>query len=129
MAFSKAIEVDSSYTCAVANLGNLLYLKGQYEEALGMYQKALLILRNLNKEKSRLAFKIIINAGKVNKLLGREAECEKYYNLPLSIDPEKVKHFMGITQGPSGIARAAEVTGKVEEILFVEEEKKLKANK
>ena len=87
-----------------------------------MYQKALFILRNSNKEKSRLAFKIIINAAKVNKLLGREAECEKYYNLALSIDSEKAKHFMGITQGPYGIARAAEVTGKVEQILFVEEE-------
>ena len=29
LAFSKAIEMDGSYTCAIANFGNLLYLKGQ----------------------------------------------------------------------------------------------------
>ncbi len=118
--FKKAIEIDRQYIEPEINLGNIQYLRGQYEAAAKAYDRVINNLRQKGDEKSRLLATSYINSSKAYYAAGSFPEAKNNYEAAKAIDENYVRDFayLGVPLS-QGEGRASEL--KDSSILFAEE--------
>jgi hypothetical protein len=93
-----------SYTPALVNLGNVAFLRGDFDTAYRAYRQA-----SVSAPKDP---KLLANIAKAAAALGRSDEASSALAALDKIDPEAASRYSGLAQqGGSGGARAAEVGG------------------
>jgi superkiller protein 3 len=82
--YKKTLEIDSDYIPAYLNWGGALYAKGQYEEAIELYKRALII----NPLSASLHYSLCVALERVDKKQEAAAEVA----LAAKIDPKYATH-------------------------------------
>jgi len=118
--FKKAIEIDRSYLEAEINLGNVQYLKGQYDAAARAYDQVINNIRQRGGEKTSLLAKAYINSSKAYYAASRFEEANKSFEAARLIDEDSAKEFayLGVPLSENK-ERAAEIQDPG--IIFAEE--------
>lgn len=98
--FSLAVKSGKDNLSAVFNLGNILYLRGKYTEALAYYTKVL----NATPSNS----KALLAISRAQAALGKYAESLAYYERLRRIDPALATAFAYLGAGQGDGTRAAE---------------------
>jgi hypothetical protein len=120
-AFRKALSLDGGYTMAQVNLGNLLFLGGQFPQALDAYRAASDQLEKKGKANDPLAMKLLINISRTYYQMERFAEAAEYFARASAVDAEKAKEYAYLAERAPGQARATEERDPGKDIIFVEE--------
>jgi len=120
--FRRALQIDPSYLSPQINLGNLLYLREQYSEALARFERTLALLRRSGKGATSIAAKVLLNMSRASYLLDRYDSAASLYAQAAELDPEEAQRFAFLAGSGAGDARAAEQINPRTDILFVEEE-------
>ena len=122
-AFNKVIALDSEFTGARINLGNLQFLKENYSGAVKSYEIVIKKLEAKNRGESSTALKVLINLARASYMLEQFNEADSYFSKARNIDSEKTEEYSYLASaGGSGTGRAAEEPVMKESIIFVEEE-------
>ena len=120
-AFRKALSVDTGYLNAAINLGNLLFLRQKYEEALTAYRTARARLETQG-EKGAVLMRLLINISRTYYQMERYGEAKDFYGKAVAVDAEKAKEYAYLAESAGGGARAADQRDPKIDILFAEEE-------
>jgi len=121
-ALKKALQIDPYYTSALANLGNLAFLQGNYQRAISQFNDALEILQNRGKEHSSLALKLLVNISRTYYKMKQYSEAKEYFDIASSINPKEVERYAYIGGISSDEARASESVDAGRQIIFIDEE-------
>jgi len=120
-AFKKAVEIDKLYADPEINLGNLQYLKKQYEGAASSYDKVISILKKRNDTKKSLLVKAYINSSKANYAASRFEEAKKGFEAAKALDASSVTEFAYLSVPVTGNDSRASEAGD-SDILFADEQ-------
>jgi tetratricopeptide (TPR) repeat protein len=119
-AFLAALAIDSGFTSASINLGNLFFLQQRYDEALAAYQNARQALEAKGPEGKSLLL-LLINISRVYYQKENYVQAKDLYGQAVLLDAEAAKQFAYLAEAATGGARAAEQRDPGKEILFSEE--------
>ena len=108
--FEKAIRFN--YNPALINLGNIYYLKGNFKEALKLFQRA-----NHNKPNN---IKALIGLAKTNYELENYDAVSKLFTAIKKIDPSVAEHISYLVSGTEKTERATDIS-KRQEVIWDEE--------
>jgi hypothetical protein len=120
-AFETAISLDSEYLSARVNLGNIQYLRTNYENALATFLSAVETLEKRGRTGTATALKLFLNVSKTYYALEEFSEADAYYARAAAIDSSKVKEYSYLASTDGGEARAADATAQMD-MLFLDEE-------
>jgi tetratricopeptide (TPR) repeat protein len=109
--FRKAI-VGDPYVPALINLGNILYLKEDLRGSLVFFQQA--------QKKDPDNETALLNMARINHALGRYDEATQSYNLLAKVAPAAAQEYSFLSQKADEGARASEVSGLKEAVLWEE---------
>jgi tetratricopeptide (TPR) repeat protein len=82
--YKKTLEIDPDYAPAYLNWGGALYARGQYDDAIALYRKAL----NINPLSGSLHYSLSVTLDQMN----RKEEAEAEMKLAAKIDPKYASH-------------------------------------
>ena len=121
-ALRKALQIDPVYLSALANLGNLSYLQGNYQSAVSQFNYTLDILQRKGKGQSPTALKLVLNISKSHYELKQYDEAKEYFDIAYSIDAVRTEEYAYIRKAASDEARASAAVDTKRQILFLGEE-------
>ncbi|MCK5094871.1 MAG: tetratricopeptide repeat protein, partial [Spirochaetes bacterium] len=121
-ALRKALQIDPGYLSALANLGNLSYLQGNYQSALSQFNYTLDILQRKGKGRSPTALKLVLNISKSHYELKQYDTAKEYFDIAYSIDPARTEEYAYIRKVASDETRASAAVDTKRQILFLGEE-------
>ena len=120
-AFRKALSSDPHYLAAQINLGNLLFLRQQYDQALSAYLDARSELEKKGQEGSSPLMKLLINVSRTYYQMENFENAKAYYQKAVALDAEKAREYAYLAERSSSGARAAEERDPRKDIIFLEE--------
>jgi len=121
-AFKSAIQLDPDYLSPRVNLGNLEYLKGDYQNAVQAFQDVLRVFENKGKLLSHGAAIINLNISKTYYAMEEYEQAARYYSVAKNVYPEKAAEsaYLASVSSGSAMTRAAEIGN--DSIIFMEDE-------
>jgi hypothetical protein len=121
-AFRKALSIDPGFTGAQVNIGNLLFLRGQYPPALEAYRSAYDQVLKKALPSSASSMKLLINISRTYYQMAKYTEAQDFFAKASAMDPAKAKEYSYLAERATDNSRAASQKDPRSEILFVEEE-------
>lgn len=120
-AFQAALAIDSAFSSAQINLGNISFLQQRYDEALAAYQSVEGALRGQAPEGGTL-LRLLINISRTCYQMEKYDAAKEYYAKAVLVDAEKAKQYAYLAEAASGGgSRASEQRDPKKDILFVGE--------
>jgi tetratricopeptide (TPR) repeat protein len=120
-ALRRALRIDPNYTSALANLGNVAYLKGDYRTALAQFNDAYALLKKKGRDSSTLAAKVLLNISRAHYEMSEYKQAREYFETARRVNPEEAERFAYIGGASTGEARAAEAVDREKQIIFFDE--------
>jgi hypothetical protein len=120
-AFGKALSIDPAYVSAQNNLGNLLFLRKQYQQALDAYRAAFDRLGKKEQTGGSAAVRLLINISRAYYQMERLAEAKDFYARAAAMDAESVKEYSYLAERAASEGRAAVNRDPGNEVVFLEE--------
>jgi hypothetical protein len=120
-AFNTALSLDRNYLSPKTNLGNIFFLKGEYQEALRSYHSVEESLVENNNQRSSLYTKVLLNISKSYYELENYDKSAEYFEKLISLDPSFSEQFSYLTRSEEPATRSADMS-VFETVLFSEEE-------
>ena len=120
-AFNTALSLDRNYLSPKINLGNIYFLKGEYQEALRSYHSVEENLVERNKQKSGLYSKVLLNISKSYYELENYDRSSEFFDKVVSQDPSVGEQFSYLRRSEDPATRSADMS-MFETVLFSEEE-------
>jgi len=120
-AFNTALSLDRNYLSPKINLGNIYFLKGEYQEALRSYHSVEENLVERNKQKSGLYSKVLLNISKSYYELENYDRSSEFFDKVVSQDPSAGEQFSYLRRSEDPATRSADMS-MFETVLFSEEE-------
>ncbi len=108
-AFNTALSLDRDYIDPIINLGNVFFLKEEFQNALRSYHGAQDRLVEFGREDSRLFATVLLNLSKTYYEIENYDRAAEYFAELKALDPDLVKDFAYLAAGADG-GRAAEVS-------------------
>jgi hypothetical protein len=108
--FNRALNKDKNYIQPKINVGNLFFLQQEFENALRNYHRAENELENLNRKKSALYVKVVLNISRSYYELEEYERAGEYYQAIKEINPELADKFNYLGKIADDGSRAAEVS-------------------
>ena len=103
---------DARYMPSLVNLGNVYYLSGDLETALGYYEKA----RALSPENTD----VLLSLARANFEIEKYEKAEEFYEIAQLLDPVQAQKFSYIAGGTTETARASDARER-RAVLWTEE--------
>jgi len=119
-AFNTALSLDRNYLNPRINLGNVYYLRQEFQQALKHYHSAENILVDGARKNSPSYSNVLLNISKAYYELENYDKATEYYETLIASTPEMADKFAYLTSS-SGDTRAARVSA-FGAVLFAEEE-------
>jgi hypothetical protein len=120
-AFRTALSADPHYSAAQINLGNLLFLRQQYDRALAAYQAAEPDLRKNGPAASTPLMQLLINISRTYYQMESFDNAKAYYQRATTLDSEKARQYAYLAERSDGGARAAEERDPRNDIIFLDQ--------
>jgi tetratricopeptide (TPR) repeat protein len=120
-AFRRAIAMDAGYASARINLGNLLFLRQKYEEALAAYQDARAEIEKAEQPAGSTLARLMINISRTYYQMEKYAEAKDYFTQASAVDPERVKEYAYLAGKAEGSTRATQQRDPAREIIFIDD--------
>jgi len=108
-AFKQALA-KKEYLPALLNLGNLLYIRDQWKDALTYYQRA----NEMVPDNPH----VLLALARVNRELQNYDDAKLMYNKLKSIDPDLASHYAYLEQGEESGARASDVATQRKAVIW-----------
>ena len=109
--FNRALDKDKNYIQPKINVGNLYFLQEEYENALRNYHRAEKELANLNRQKSTLYLKVVLNISRSYYELEEFERAGEYYQEIKDINPEMAAKFNYLEKAADDGSRASDMSG------------------
>jgi len=119
-AFNTALSLDRNYLNPRINLGNVYYMRQEFQQALKYYHGAEDILLDGGRKNSPSYSKVLLNISKAYYELENYDKATEYYETLVTGAPEMTEKFAYLTSSGSD-TRAAQVSA-FGAVLFAEEE-------
>jgi hypothetical protein len=119
-AFNTALSLDRNYLNPRINLGNVAYLRQEYQDALRYYHGAEKVLLERKAQASSGYLNVLLNISKAYYELENYDRATHYYEQLVAIAPDMAERFTYLSSS-SGDTRAARIGGG-DEVLYAEEE-------
>ncbi len=121
--FNKALALDRNYLEPLINLGNLSFLREEYQDALRSYHTAEERLAAVKgSDSSQIYVKVLVNIAKAYYELENFDRASEYAKKALAIDPGVAGQLSHMTDIGGGGGKAAQANAGIP-VIFVEEEK------
>jgi tetratricopeptide (TPR) repeat protein len=120
-ALKTALRIDPNYTSALANLGNIAYLQGDYKKALTQFNEAYTVLKRGGRDSSTLATKVLLNISRTHYEIKEYNQAKEYFDFAKRINPAEAEKYAYIGGTASEDARAAEASQREKQIIFIDE--------
>lgn len=101
-AFEKALELDRNYLGAQINLGNLAYLRGEYQTALRRLHRVENTLESAGRTTSSSYTTVLLNISQSYYQLENYARASQYYERLAEVDPDLAKSYSHLQRGSLG---------------------------
>jgi tetratricopeptide (TPR) repeat protein len=121
-AFNRALALDRNYLEPLINLGNLSYLREDYQDALRSFHQAEERLAVKGTDTSPAYVKVLANIARTYYELENFDRASEYAKKAMAIDPSIAGQLSHITAAEGGGGKAAQA-GVGIPVLFVEDEK------
>jgi tetratricopeptide (TPR) repeat protein len=118
-AFNTALSLDRNYLGALVNLGNVFFLKQDYQNSLRVFHQAEESLVAGGKSGSSLYPRVLLNISRSYYEMENYAKAAEYYEKAAGADPKFVEKYAYLSAGdaaPAATGRGAAVSAP--EILF-----------
>ncbi len=109
--FNRALDIDRNYIQPKINMGNLYFLQEEYENALRNYHRAETELVNLNRQKSSLYVKVVLNISRSYYELEEYDRANEYYKAIREINPELADEYNYLGKIADDGGRASDMSG------------------
>jgi tetratricopeptide (TPR) repeat protein len=119
-AFNTALSLDRNYLSPRINLGNVAYLRQEYQDALRYYHGAEKALLERKAQNSPAYLNVLLNISKAYYELENYDRATVYFEQLVSLDPSMAERFTYLSSS-GGDTRAARIGG-FEAVLYSEEE-------
>jgi tetratricopeptide (TPR) repeat protein len=119
-AFNTALSLDRNYLNPRINLGNVAYLRQEYQDALRYYHGAEKVLLERKAQSSQAYLNVLLNISKAYYELENYDRATLYYDQLVAIAPSMAERFTYLSSS-GGDTRAARIGG-FEAVLYAEEE-------
>ncbi len=119
-AFQTALSIDKNYLTPKINLGNVYYMRQEYQEALRNFHSAERYLAESGRESSGTFLKVLLNISRSYYELENYEKATQYYDRMVALDPEKADRFSYLA-GSSNGGRSADAR-LLDAIQYVDEE-------
>jgi hypothetical protein len=120
-ALKTALRIDPNYTSALANLGNIAYLQGDYKNALVQFNDAFAVLKKGGRDSSTLAMKVLLNISRTHYEIKEYNQAKEYFDFAKRINPAETEKYAYIGGTSSDDARAAEAVDRKNQIIYFDE--------
>jgi tetratricopeptide (TPR) repeat protein len=120
-AFNRALQIEPTYLSALVNLGNVRYLREDYEGALRLYENARTTLEEQGRADSPVVQMVLLNISQTHHAMENYDRAQEFFAQAKELDPDKVREFAFLGRIDAGSERAADA-GSRSEILFLAEE-------
>jgi hypothetical protein len=118
-AFNTALSLDRNYLSPQINLGNVFFMKQEYQSALRIYHEAEQILQEGGKSDTSLYLAVLLNISRAYYELENYDKASAYFDQVAERDPSLVEQYAYLRSAKEG-ERAAEV-GASSGIIFAGE--------
>jgi tetratricopeptide (TPR) repeat protein len=123
-AFARALKIDPRYTGALVNMGNVSYLRGDYQKAVTAYTSALPLLGRLTKDNlsGKTAVIIMVNTARAYEAMKKTKESQDMLAQASQIDAATVQELAAAVPGtqPTSGTRAVAAGGSAS-LGFIDE--------
>jgi hypothetical protein len=119
-AFNTALSLDRNYLSPQINLGNVFFMKQEYQNALRVYHEAEQVLDAAGQSDSSLYLTVLLNISRAYYELENYEKASEYFQKVAERDPSLVEQYAYLRSAKEG-ERAAEV-GASAAIIFAGEE-------
>jgi len=119
-AFLSALEIDRNYLNPKINLGNVYFMRQEYQNALRSFHTAERVLLDKGLDGSSTFAKVLINISRSYYELENFDKANQYYEKVVEIDPDRADRFKYLSGGNSE-SRATDARLK-EQVLYADEE-------
>ena len=120
-AFATALSLDPNYLSATINLGNVLFLTGEYELALTALQDSYTQIMQSEKGDSAMAGKVLLNLANTLFQLDRLEEADSFLHMAREIAPIIATQYDSVVSNSSSADRAASIQTLKKEIIFIDD--------
>jgi tetratricopeptide (TPR) repeat protein len=119
-AFNSALAIDRNYIGPKINLGNVFFMKQEYQNALRIYHETEETLGSTNRSKSNLYATVLLNISRAYYELENYDKAAEYYQKVAEHNPSLVEQYAYLRSGREG-ERAADL-GQSAKVIFAGEE-------
>ncbi len=113
-AFNTALSLDRNYLSPQINLGNILYLKQEYQNALQVYHSVEQTLRAAGQDSGPLCLSVLLNISRSYYELENYDKAAEYFRKVAAEDPTLVEQYSYLQTGEeTGKAAAVGALGSV----------------
>ncbi|UCF97735.1 MAG: tetratricopeptide repeat protein [Spirochaetaceae bacterium] len=119
-AFNTALSLDRNYLSPQINLGNVFFMKQEYQNALRVYHEAEQILASGGQTDSSLYLAVLLNISRAYYELENYGKASEYFQMVAEQDPALVEEYAYLRSAKEG-ERAADVSSSAM-IIFAGEE-------
>jgi len=119
-AFLSALSIDRNYLNPKINLGNVYFMRQDFQEALRSFHSAERYLMDTGKVKSATYSKVLLNISRSYYELENFDKATQYYDKLAEVDPDRADRFQYLS-GSEPASRAADAR-LGNDVLFADEE-------
>jgi tetratricopeptide (TPR) repeat protein len=119
-AFNTALTLDRNYIGPKINLGNVYFMKQEYQNALRVYHETEEILKSTRRDTSDLYAAVLLNISRAYYELENYDKAAEYYQRVAELNPSLVEKYAYLRGGREG-ERAADI-GHTATVIFAGEE-------
>ena len=119
-AFNNALSLDRNYISPKINLGNVYYMKGEYQNALRLLHGVEQNLNDSGKSETSSYAAVLLNLSRCYYEIENFDKSAEYSTLLAEVDPELAQQYSYLASSESTI-RAAEISGH-KSLIFSDEE-------
>ncbi len=119
-AFSNALSLDRNYTSPKINLGNVYYMKGEFQNALRLLHGVEQTLVDDGKDTTSSYSAVLLNLSRCYYEIENYEKSSEYSRKLAEVDPELAEQYSYLASS-DGSTRAADVSG-FKSVLFTDEE-------
>jgi hypothetical protein len=121
-AFNTALSLDRNYLNAKVNLGNVYYMRSEYQEALRRYHGVEKSLQDHDRKESSLYKNVLLNISKTYYELENFDKSSEYFKRLSEIDPQYSKDFAYLRGADDEGGRRSADFGALRDVVYADEE-------